>query len=76
MLARHVQEHDRWAKQLPAEPDALWDAIRSRVLPELFGLLAHCAALTVDTVQRSKGVDAGRVEHGQRLFETLGLGSF
>jgi hypothetical protein len=32
----------------------------------------HCAALTVDTLQRPKSFDAGRAQHGQRLFEALG----
>jgi len=72
-MARQVQErHERWAKQLPEEPEQLWGFIRHMAQPERLSLLAHCAALTIDTVKRPKGSDDGRRQHGELLSEALG----
>ncbi|AXV99177.1 chromosome partitioning protein ParB [Ralstonia pseudosolanacearum] len=44
-----------WGDRLPGEPEALWQCLLSMPQDELIALLAHCTALTVDSIQSRSG---------------------
>jgi ParB family transcriptional regulator, chromosome partitioning protein len=45
--------HQTWAARLPEEGDALWHFVSSLAMDDLLSLMAHCASLTLDAVQRA-----------------------
>ena len=55
--------HGRLAAQLPDDPDALWDHVNAMEQDGKLALLAHCVALTADTVHRPKGQEADELSH-------------
>lgn len=81
---RHVQEspaldalvraRETWAGILPANPGDFWTWCLSQDRDRLLGLMAYCAARTVNAVQR-KGdrADCERLRHAPRLGEALRL---
>jgi ParB family chromosome partitioning protein len=44
--------HQAWADRLPEAGEALWPFVASLTMDELLSLMAHCASLSVDAVQR------------------------
>jgi ParB family chromosome partitioning protein len=44
--------HQAWADRLPEDAGALWHFVSSLSMDDLLSLLAHCASLTLDVVQR------------------------
>ena len=44
--------HQEWAARLPEDGEALWHFVASLTMDDLMSLLAHCASLSLDAVQR------------------------
>jgi ParB family chromosome partitioning protein len=68
--AVHLQErHERWAGRMPENPADLWDFVSGMTADDRLSLLAHCAGLTVDAVQRPKDREAeAATHHAAQLF--------
>jgi ParB family transcriptional regulator, chromosome partitioning protein len=50
-LATAIDErHEHWAKRLPEDADALWDALLALDSDERMALFAHCASLSVNAL--------------------------
>jgi len=45
--------HQAWADRLPNEGEALWHFVACLTMDDLLSLLAHCASLSLDAVQRA-----------------------
>ena len=70
-LAHHLQaRHERFAAQMPENPDDLWAYLRDMEPVQQLALLAHCVSLTVDAVKVPKRMDAAEA-HADRLFQAL-----
>jgi ParB family transcriptional regulator, chromosome partitioning protein len=44
--------HQAWAARLPDDGEALWAFVASLAMDDLLSLMAHCASLSLDAVQR------------------------
>jgi ParB family chromosome partitioning protein len=51
--------HQAWQARLPESGEALWSFIVSLAMDDLLSLLAHCASLTLDAVQRPNAHSQG-----------------
>lgn len=71
-LRRRVKQ---WEERLPERSGALWTAIMALSEPELFDLIAVCAALSVDATHSRTADSANRqrLAHADQLAETMGL---
>lgn len=71
-LRRRVEQ---WEKRLPDWPGAFWTAIMALSEPELFDLIAVCAALSLDAThsRSADGASRQRLAHADQLAETMGL---
>jgi ParB family transcriptional regulator, chromosome partitioning protein len=70
-LAQHLQaRHERFAAQMPENPDALWGYLRGMEPVQQLALLAHCVSLTVDAVKAPKRMDVAEA-HADQLFQAL-----
>ena len=63
-----------WRQRLPEMAEGLWDWLLAQDTATRLDLLAYCAALSVDAVERAheRGRD-GRLQHADRLAAALGL---
>lgn len=71
-LRRRVKQ---WEERLPERSGALWTAIMALSEPELFDLIAVCAALSLDATHSRTADSANRqrLAHADQLAETMGL---
>jgi ParB family transcriptional regulator, chromosome partitioning protein len=66
--------HAAWGKRLPKEPDQLWAFVAALDQGEQIGLLAHCAALSLNAIRAPKqSPAAAALAHADVLAETVGL---
>jgi ParB family chromosome partitioning protein len=66
--------HAAWSRRLPPEPEGLWEWLLAQPADTLTGLLAVCAAATVNAVRRKQDrADAPHLAHADRLATALGL---
>jgi ParB family chromosome partitioning protein len=68
-----MERHAQWAQRLPKSPSELWTAILDLSVEGRAALLAHCAALSVDAVQRWGESRNGKHAHADQLVATLNL---
>lgn len=65
---------EQWAERIPGEPDALWDWCLAQDRDTLLGLLAFCAASTVDAVKvKHDNRNPTRFGHADALAKALKL---
>ena len=69
---RVAARHETWAKALPDDPAALWDYLTDQAMEARLSLLAHCAAFTVDAIQRPVQSEE-RVRHADQLARDVDL---
>ncbi|MGA0564554.1 ParB/RepB/Spo0J family partition protein [Ancylobacter sp. VNQ12] len=67
------ERHASWAARLPTDADALWGFLAVLDQASLTGLLAHCAALTVNVVRLPWERKPGVQETADRLAQASGL---
>jgi ParB family chromosome partitioning protein len=67
--ARHLD----WSQQLPAEPQDLWDALRTFDADTRQRLFAHCVSLTLNAVHEPWSRRPRAIAHADRLASTLAL---
>ncbi|MGH7114691.1 MAG: hypothetical protein ACREE9_09375 [Stellaceae bacterium] len=69
-----AERHGLWRQRLPEAAEGLWDWLLAQDTATRLDLLAYCAALSVDAVERAyqRGRD-GRLHHADRLAAALGL---
>ena len=65
--------HQAWARQLPPEPDALWDALTGFDSESRAALFAHCASLSINAMHEPWNRRQGAIAHADRLARTLSL---
>lgn len=65
--------HERWAGQLPHEPENLWDALVAFDADSRAALFAHCAALSINAMHEPWNRSPRRIAHADRIAQTLGL---
>jgi ParB family transcriptional regulator, chromosome partitioning protein len=64
--------HQAWAARLPEEGAALWQFVSSLVMDDLLSLMAHCASLSLDAVQRPGfGANADALGHASMLAKAM-----
>lgn len=61
------------AKALPTDVQDLWDTLLGFTQEQLMGLLAHCAALTVDAVVRPGAGSSSTLKHAEALSQAVSL---
>ena len=73
-MAKLAERHGFWRQRLPEMAEGLWDWLLAQDTATRLDLLAYCAALSVDAVERAheRGRD-GRLQHADRLAAALGL---
>jgi ParB family chromosome partitioning protein len=71
-LRRRVEQ---WEDRLPDRPGALWTSIMALSEPELFDLIAVCAALSLHAThcRTADAANKQRLAHADQLAETMGL---
>ena len=63
-----------WLRDLPHDADQLWQWILTRDQETLLRLLAHCAASSVNAIERKQDQDGpGRLIHADQLANALGM---
>jgi ParB family transcriptional regulator, chromosome partitioning protein len=67
-----ADRHTTWAAQLPERSDDLWRFVCDLDDEKRLALLAHCVALTVNTVERPNAL-RGTLSHGRALATSLAL---
>lgn len=66
-----IQErHAVWAKRMPRSGAELWAFIAALNMDDLLSLLAHCASLSLNAVQRGMG-ERERLDHAAALKEAM-----
>ena len=65
--------HERWAGQLPHEPEMLWDALSAFDADSQAALFAHCASLSLNAVHEPWNRSPRRIAHADRLAQAVGL---
>jgi ParB family transcriptional regulator, chromosome partitioning protein len=65
--------HERWAGQLPQEPEQLWDALCAFDADSRAALFAHCASLSVNAVHEPWNRSPRRIAHADRLAQAVKL---
>ncbi|MHC2585420.1 hypothetical protein [Bradyrhizobium diazoefficiens] len=64
--------HEAWAARVPNEGGALWSFVASLPMDELMSLLAHCASLSLNAVQRpGDSSREGAIEHAATLAKAM-----
>lgn len=64
--------HEAWAARMPNEGGALWPFVASLPMDELMSLLAHCASLSLNAVQRpGDSSREGAIEHAATLAKAM-----
>jgi ParB family chromosome partitioning protein len=72
--ARAIEKrHAEWQSRLPADSDALWDALTELDGESQAALFAHCAALTVNVVKEPWNRRPLALAHGDQLARAVGL---
>ena len=73
-LAKAIDErHEQWAKRLPEDAGALWDALLALDGDDRMALFAHCASLSVNALQEAWNRSPGRAAHANQLARSVGL---
>jgi ParB family chromosome partitioning protein len=67
--ARHLD----WSRQLPAEPQDLWDVLATFDVDARQRLFAHCVSLTLNAVHEPWSRRPRAIAHADRLAATLSL---
>ncbi len=65
--------HERWVRQLPHDPEDLWDALVTFDADSRAALFAHCASLSVNAVHEPWNRSPRRIAHADRLASAVGL---
>lgn len=65
--------HAEWEKQLPDEPDLLWEFLCDFDHDSRMALFAHCASLTLNAVHEPWNKSAGRRLHADQLACAVSL---
>ena len=65
--------HEAWAKSLPTEPEALWDALNAFDQDSRQTLFAHCVSLTVNAVHDSYHRRPAAIAHADCMAEAVQL---
>lgn len=69
-----AERHEAWRTRLPSEAEALWTWLISQDATARLDLLAHCAACSIDAVQRPREpADSGRLTHSSHVAAALNL---
>ncbi|MCP3381244.1 ParB N-terminal domain-containing protein [Bradyrhizobium sp. CCGUVB4N] len=64
--------HEAWAARMPNEGRALWSFVSSLSMDELMSLLAHCASLSLNAVQRpGDQSQADALDHAAELAKAM-----
>ncbi|MGY8666179.1 ParB N-terminal domain-containing protein [Bradyrhizobium sp. UFLA05-109] len=64
--------HEDWAARMPNEGRALWSFVAALSMDELMSLLAHCASLSLNAVQRpGDQSQANSLEHAAALAHAM-----
>jgi ParB family chromosome partitioning protein len=64
--------HQAWAARLPEDGAALWPFVGSLPMDDLLALMAHCASLSLDAVQRPGfGANADALDHAAMLAKAM-----
>jgi ParB family transcriptional regulator, chromosome partitioning protein len=73
-LAKAINErHEQWAKRLPKNTAALWDALLDLSNHDRTWLFAHCASVTINAVHEAWNRTPGRDVHANQLARSVGL---
>lgn len=65
------ERHEAWAKRLSRKGGDLWTLITALTMDELLSLLAHCASLSLDVVQRAGSRAGTRLDHAAALAKAM-----
>jgi len=65
--------HLDWSRQLPAEPQDLWDVLTTFDVDTRQRLFAHCVSLTLNAVHEPWSRRPRAIAHADRLASTLSL---
>nr|WP_231639053.1 hypothetical protein [Sphingomonas profundi] len=65
--------HERWAKVLPKDPEALWDALAGFDADDRQHLFAHCVAMSVNATYDAYNRRPRALAHADRLAEAVDL---
>ena len=68
-----ASQHAAWQAALPGDPADLWAYVVGQMPEQRAALLAHCAALTLDAVQRPGEGRYGKHRHADQLAEAVSL---
>ncbi|MHC2435329.1 ParB/RepB/Spo0J family partition protein [Bradyrhizobium sp. USDA 4451] len=66
-----ASRHEAWASRMPNEGEALWSFVSSLSTNDLTYLLAHCASLSLDAVQRPGSFEREKLAHATHLAEAM-----
>jgi ParB family transcriptional regulator, chromosome partitioning protein len=73
-LVKAINErHEQWAKRLPDDSDALWDALLALDGDDRRTLFAHCASLSVNALHDPWTRSGGRATHANQLARSVAL---
>jgi len=67
------ERHKRWADQLPAKGEDLWDALLGFDGDSRSTLFAHCASLSVNAMHETWNRRPRAMAHADRLAQAVGL---
>lgn len=68
-----ASRHAAFGARLPREVDNLWECLRDMSQEQLLELLAHCAALSIDSVVRPGGKSSAALKHADALAQAVSL---
>lgn len=66
-----AERHAAWAKRLPRKEAELWAFVAALTMDDLLSLLAHCASLSLNVVQRPGSREEARLEHAAILAKAM-----
>ncbi|WP_156944187.1 chromosome partitioning protein ParB [Bradyrhizobium sp. Ec3.3] len=67
-----AERHAAWEARMPEEREALWAFVSSLAMDDLLALLAHCASLSLDAVQRPGSHSRGAaLTHADTLAKAM-----
>ena len=73
-VARAIDaRHSQWERQLPEEPDQLWETLIALDGDSRAALFAHCAGLSVNAVHEPWNRNPARIAHADRVVRAVGL---
>jgi ParB family chromosome partitioning protein len=67
------ERHSQWAKRLPEDAGALWDALLALGADDRMSLFAHCASVTVNALREGWNRSPDRAAHADQLARSVGL---